>query len=767
VLGSLGLQWFLLLAAPMRKYTVPHALRTCIWLAYISSDALAIYALATLFNRHARTIPASNCAPGKEQLRMLEVLWAPVLLIHLGGQEELTAYEIEDNELWMRHTMTLVSQVSVAVYAFYKSWQPSSSDCWKLTAAAILLFVIGVISFSEKPFALNVSAWIQGTKQPSVWRERLRHFSLFEESNFFALLPRLSASSWACGARGTKEEPREKRPVALSEGDKVLMVLTDMSLLAAAEDLVERKKAGTVDEVLPPLILAEKLLAHWLRGAFAFIYTRASVVVTPLYLLYHLVLVPVLHVAALTLFATSDKRGYKRADVKITYVVLCLTAALDFLAVFVRQLVYRLMSMTQVPPLCETVPEYNLIDEAVREADKSVGWIHWCARKLGFTRPRHSELYKKVAGTVLPDLVNARGRDLASYRVFDDSTAKITKNWALNKELQESCGKQIKKSLHISFDRSVLLWHIATDLCLRCIDVDSDGDEEEEEIRGGGGAEAAEEAGAAEDQEQGESATVGSSSPDADAQGQRQGRTKDPTLRLKIKCTEAISNYMAHLLNSNPDMLLTGSRHHLISEARDEVKSAILSNKVIKEGLGSDGCSFRCSCTGTGCSCSCSKLNRANPFGQKDQLKKLISEIAGFKVIPNTTRPVFHIITACKLAKELLAMEDNAWRWKLMYQVWLGMLCYSATMCRGYLHAKSLGEGGEFLSFVWLVLSLKGAKTLADKLQLPPETHEKEASASASDDTPQQPPESDDTPQQPPESDDKLQRESEILHSVT
>jgi hypothetical protein len=43
-------------------------------------------------------------------------------------------------------------------------------------------------------------------------------------------------------------------------------------------------------------------------------------------------------------------------------------------------------------------------------------------------------------------------------------------------------------------------------------------------------------------------------------------------------------------------------------------------------------------------------------------------------------------------------------------------------MCRGYLHAKSLGEGGEFLSFVWLVLSLKGAKSLADKLQMPPET---------------------------------------------
>jgi hypothetical protein len=82
----------------------------------------------------------------------------------------------------------------------------------------------------------------------------------------------------------------------------------------------------------------------------------------------------------------------------------------------------------------------------------------------------------------------------------------------------------------------------------------------------------------------------------------------------------------------------------------------------------------------------------------------------------------FHIKEACKLAKELLEM-DEATRWKLMYRVWLGMLCYSASMCRGYLHAKSLGEGGEFLSFVWLMLALKGAKSLADKLQmLPPET---------------------------------------------
>ena len=150
VLGSLGIQWFLLFAAPMRKYTIPRWFRTFIWLAYIGSDALAIYALATLFNRHASS---SSCGNGGDWSRALEVLWAPVLLIHLGGQEEITAYNIEDNELWTRHTVTLVSQVAVAVYAFCKSW-PRSGDR-RLLASAILLFVVGILSFSEKPWALR------------------------------------------------------------------------------------------------------------------------------------------------------------------------------------------------------------------------------------------------------------------------------------------------------------------------------------------------------------------------------------------------------------------------------------------------------------------------------------------------------------------------------------------------------------------------------------------------------------------------------------
>jgi len=47
VLASLFLQFFLFVAAPLRKRCIPGWFRFVIWLAYLGSDAVAIYALAS------------------------------------------------------------------------------------------------------------------------------------------------------------------------------------------------------------------------------------------------------------------------------------------------------------------------------------------------------------------------------------------------------------------------------------------------------------------------------------------------------------------------------------------------------------------------------------------------------------------------------------------------------------------------------------------------------------------------------------------------
>uniref|UniRef100_A0A8R7P7R6 DUF4220 domain-containing protein n=1 Tax=Triticum urartu TaxID=4572 RepID=A0A8R7P7R6_TRIUA len=134
------------------------------------------------YNRHAKTSNFGGDTGREQQSSILEVLWAPILLIYLGGQEGMSGYEIEDNKLWGKHTVTLVSQVAVALYAFYKSW-PRSNDP-KLLVVAVLLFVVGVISFSQKPWDLKakarrlaaVSSGMQGPKKPSNWRERMNQF---------------------------------------------------------------------------------------------------------------------------------------------------------------------------------------------------------------------------------------------------------------------------------------------------------------------------------------------------------------------------------------------------------------------------------------------------------------------------------------------------------------------------------------------------------------------------------------------------------------
>ncbi|CAO2148028.1 unnamed protein product [Urochloa humidicola] len=92
VLGSLCLQWFLLLAAPMRSYSIRRVFRACIGLAYHSSNALAIYALGVLFNRHLKAIATGSSGGGgsgsKQQESILELLWAPILLITSVGRRK-------------------------------------------------------------------------------------------------------------------------------------------------------------------------------------------------------------------------------------------------------------------------------------------------------------------------------------------------------------------------------------------------------------------------------------------------------------------------------------------------------------------------------------------------------------------------------------------------------------------------------------------------------------------------------------------------------
>lgn len=117
VLLSLSLQSILILIGNRRKYTAGYRLELVIWFAYLSADWVATVSLGVLAKY------SIEC--GEDSLDMsytLLALWAPFLLLHLGGPDDITAYSMEDNELWLRHLLWLVVQVGVAVYVFIRSW---------------------------------------------------------------------------------------------------------------------------------------------------------------------------------------------------------------------------------------------------------------------------------------------------------------------------------------------------------------------------------------------------------------------------------------------------------------------------------------------------------------------------------------------------------------------------------------------------------------------------------------------------------------------
>ncbi|XP_048550285.1 uncharacterized protein LOC125529908 isoform X1 [Triticum urartu] len=148
VLLSFTLQSFLFFAGRLRRRSSNSFLRLCLWAVYLGADLVAVYALGYLSKRQDVTIETNILT----RTQPLAFFWAPFLLIHLGGQDTITAFAMEDNNLWLRHLLNLVMQVALALYVFWKSIGKHSAD---LLLAGSFVFVTGIIKYGERTWSLK------------------------------------------------------------------------------------------------------------------------------------------------------------------------------------------------------------------------------------------------------------------------------------------------------------------------------------------------------------------------------------------------------------------------------------------------------------------------------------------------------------------------------------------------------------------------------------------------------------------------------------
>lgn len=143
ILLSFALQLFLFVSGGLPRRNNHMLLKITIWLFYLSADFIAAYALGHL----SRSLPTTSTTDDNDHHKpthQLMLLWAPFLLIHLGGQDTVTAFSLEDNELWLRHLLNLLGQACLVMYVLWK-WVALAH--YQLVIPAALLFVAGIIKY--------------------------------------------------------------------------------------------------------------------------------------------------------------------------------------------------------------------------------------------------------------------------------------------------------------------------------------------------------------------------------------------------------------------------------------------------------------------------------------------------------------------------------------------------------------------------------------------------------------------------------------------
>uniref|UniRef100_A0ACD5ZEE1 Uncharacterized protein n=1 Tax=Avena sativa TaxID=4498 RepID=A0ACD5ZEE1_AVESA len=530
VLGSLLVQYILFFSSMARRCALRPMLRLFIWLAYLGGDALAIYALATLFNRHRQGQGQGQQHDGSG----LEVLWAPILLIHLGGQHVMIAYSIQDNELWMRHTITVMSQVMVALYIFCRSW---SGEEKRLLQAAILLFVVGIIRYTQRPWgmmAATVSSIIPSFFLPTrprkqglftLWCQKLlfgcssdadpqseiqlREEQDAEEKDTMTLEEFLHEARESSSQELASDEQQEERIEQYSgmELPNIFMLLVDISA-----PYCRRIKSLQLQMALD-YRHADSLSRDMLRKSFLLLYTKMPAIITigPGCCL-HLSL-PFLTLVSLILFSTNHtNHSFDVTDVKVTYILLSCTAVLDFIMV--------LTSPCIVLKGPEKVSQHNLLSHSARNNKPTVmmklatlvccrDYVNMHCYTRFVPKSSSSQVGELVHGYVRDGWKNYI-RDAASYKRFNSRRGQ----WALRHQ------RHLRWSLEMPFDRSVLLWHIATDLCFH-------------------------------------------------------HQSTSPRGQACAAQSRVISNYMAYLLSLRPEMLMPGSRNTIFALACDDIESML------------------------------------------------------------------------------------------------------------------------------------------------------------------------------------------------
>ncbi|KAI3796988.1 hypothetical protein L1987_39676 [Smallanthus sonchifolius] len=488
VLISVVSQIVLFLLGDLRKHNPRTRIRIALWSAYLLAYAVASGALSVI-TRSALDVCSSSTTSNQnskyEKLNTSELVsfWAPFLLLHLGGPDTITAYSLEDNELWLRHLLEVVFQSGVALYILLLSW-PGCSD---LPLLSILVYIVGFIKCYERIQALRLANTehlrdsMLGSPDPGPnypkfledyhLRKRMGHdVSIGEVPE--APLP---VTDHACPSRGDVIS----EAYALFQTFKRIFV----DLILAFEDKDQSQS------YFRHLTSIEAFTAVEIELGFAYdmLYTKAKVVYTFVGLVIRLTSVFILLMASMGFYFLCDVDEYRVIDVSITYLLFATAIIMeifsvitmlrsDWTDVWLSQHNYSrdvlILPFLKKKPTkvrwSNSIAQVDLLSFALEEKPAS---LLTTQKFLGIDKYRVKHRYKTYskASNNLKDLIYKQFHVFMSPSSDPKALCSHKGSFSLR---ENGCDDLLWSITKVEFDQSIIIWHIATTLCYYTEDLD-------------------------------------------------------------------------------------------------------------------------------------------------------------------------------------------------------------------------------------------------------------------------------------------------------
>ncbi|KAG4908225.1 hypothetical protein AAZX31_20G180400 [Glycine max] len=725
VLLSLAFQIMLIVFGNQRKYQAGKELQLVVWVAYLLADLVATYVLGIL-SKDSKDHPVHMA------------IWAPFLLVHLGGPDTITAYALEDNELWKRHFLGIMTQIFGAVYVVYSSWNGS-----KLNYVTIPVMVAGVIKYGERTWSL----WCGSSEK---FRE-----SILPPPDPGPNYAKFMDDCTAKKAEGYKVELKVKDTSTLSYNSKGAIANENVQDALLLHDgfyffkIFERLFADLILSI-QELKISRNYFQHngmsWER-AFKVIEVELGLMYDKLYTKAVVTYCGLgfgfgpgfcfglgLGLKSVTLFCTlsafitflclTDK-AHMDFDQIITAVLFAGAILLEICAgiIFASSswtmfwLSTRKNWIVDLLILCfqrfykclhakrwsNRISQFNLMSFCLKcELHERVK-IWNCQSKYQLFKKFHQKpetVSKKLKEVIFEQI---RGKSKAAKDIEKCKKFCAHRGDGVLRALKCNCNSiakstevefdqslllrlidSIAKTTEVEFDQSLLLWHIATDLCLY-----SDKSESDANCAGL------------------QNYHISKLLTDcmlwlwhiatdlccfcySDESESNETDTNCAWLQ-NYKISKLLSNYMLYLLVECPFMLPNGIGQIRFKDTCAEVSEILQERKYISE---------------------------------TDQICKVLDRVSVDEEFPPTKvkgdRSKSVLFDAQRLAKSIKSLEQEMkWskeeKWRMISRVWVEMLCHAASQCRGFHHAKQLSRGGELLTHVWLLMAHLG---ITEQLQI-------------------------------------------------